>query len=60
MMQSGKGESSVIVQIVIEQYKRPFFLALENFFSIDIKFKMLVTMKEGTVPVPPHRPCAER
>jgi len=25
-----------------------------------MKFKMLVRMKEGTVPVPPCRPCAER
>ena len=35
-------------------------IALENSFSIGMKFKMLVRMKEGTVPVPPCRPCAER
>ena len=27
--------------------------------SIDMKFRMLVRMKEGTVPVPPCRPCAD-
>jgi hypothetical protein len=36
------------------------FLARENSFSIDMKFKMLVLVYEGTVPVPPCRPCAER
>ena len=29
-------------------------MALENSFSLDMKFKMLVQMKEGTVPCPPH------
>jgi len=27
-------------------------LALENSFSIDMKFKMQIRMKEGSVPVP--------
>jgi hypothetical protein len=34
--------------------------ALENSFSSDMKFKMLVRMKEGHGPVPQCRPFAER
>jgi len=36
------------------------FFALQKSFSIYMKFKMLVRMKEGTVPVSPYRPCAWR
>ena len=39
--------------------KKEFFGSVEtcNSFSIDMKFKMLVRMKEGTVPVPHAAPA---